>query len=314
MEEITLVTDFFDIGRGQDKNKDLRRTAQRYFDEFKRWARIQNTLVVYTDSDSAEIIKGIRAEYGLEDKTIIVQTDNLFELVPGLLPKLEKISHNKDFLNFRYLPEASSNNPKYDYLWMMKYYFMNDAYERGLLSENVVWMDFGFDHGGITYSDAEDYNFLWKYDFKNKIHISCLHDPDSVIGMQSLQFQDDCVMGCMYGLSRELVPIFWHLVEDAMNALLMLDCMDDDQQLVLMAYKARPEIFEVHVTDWQMIMKEMGATHMKVREKLPMQAQAENPYKKMLRIAVRKIVPNKNDPKHAFAKRCYNAAIRVYGK
>ena len=314
MEEITLVTDFFDIGRGQDKNKDLRRTAQRYFDEFKRWARIQNTLVVYTDSDSAKIIKGIRAEYGLEEKTIIIQIDNLFELVPGLLPKLEKISHNKDFLNFRYLPEASSNNPKYDYLWMMKYYFMNDAYERGLLSENVVWMDFGFDHGGITYSDAEDYNFLWKYDFKNKIHISCLHDPDSVIGMQSLQFQDDCVMGCMYGLSRELVPIFWHLVEDAMNALLMLDCMDDDQQLVLMAYKARPEIFEVHVTDWQMIMKEMGATHMKVREKLPMQAQAENPYKKMLRIAVRKIVPNKNDPKHAFAKRCYNAAIRVYGK
>lgn len=314
MEEITLVTDFFDIGRGQDKNKDLRRTAQRYFDEFKRWARIQNTLVVYTDSDSAEIIKGIRAEYGLEEKTIIIQIDNLFELVPGLLPKLEKISHNKDFLNFRYLPEASSNNPKYDYLWMMKYYFMNDAYERGLLSENVVWMDFGFDHGGITYSDAEDYNFLWKYDFKNKIHISCLHDPDSVIGMQSLQFQDDCVMGCMYGLSRELVPIFWHLVEDAMNALLMLDCMDDDQQLVLMAYKARPEIFEVHVTDWQMIMKEMGATHMKVREKLPMQAQAENPYKKMLRIAVRKIVPNKNDPKHVFAKRCYDAAIRVYGK
>lgn len=314
MEEITLVTDFFDIGRGQDKNKDLRRTAQRYFDEFKRWARIQNTLVVYTDSDSAEIIKGIRAEYGLEEKTIIIQIDNLFELVSGLLPKLEKISHNKDFLNFRYLPEASSNNPKYDYLWMMKYYFMNDAYERGLLSENVVWMDFGFDHGGITYSDAEDYNFLWKYDFKNKIHISCLHDPDSVIGLQSLQFQDDCVMGCMYGLSRELVPIFWHLVEDAMNALLMLDCMDDDQQLVLMAYKARPEIFEVHVTDWQMIMKEMGATHMKVREKLPMQAQAENPYKKMLRIAVRKIVPNKNDPKHAFAKRCYDAAIRVYGK
>lgn len=314
MGEITLVTDFFDIGRGQDKNKDLRRTAQRYFDEFKRWARIQNTLVVYTDSDSAEIIKGIRAEYGLGEKTIIIQIDNLFELVPGLLPKLEKISHNKDFLNFRYLPEASSNNPKYDYLWMMKYYFMNDAYERGLLSENVVWMDFGFDHGGITYSDAGDYNFLWKYDFKNKIHISCLHDPDSVIGLQSLQFQDDCVMGCMYGLSRELVPTFWHLVEDAMNALLMLDCMDDDQQLVLMAYKARPDLFEVHVTDWQMIMKEMGAAHMKVREKLPMQAQAENPYKKMLRIAVRKIVPNKNDPKHAFAKRCYNAAIRVYGK
>ena len=27
MGEITLVTDFFDIGRGQDKNEELRRTA-----------------------------------------------------------------------------------------------------------------------------------------------------------------------------------------------------------------------------------------------------------------------------------------------
>ena len=312
MEEITLVTDFFDIGRGQDKNKDLRRTAQRYFDEFKRWARIQNTLVVYTDSDSAEIIKGIRAEYGLGEKTIIIQIDNLFELVPGLLPKLEKISHNKDFLNFRYLPEASSNNPKYDYLWMMKYYFMNDAYERGLLSENVVWMDFGFDHGGITYCDEKDYDFLWNYEFGGKIHISCLHDPDSVIGMQSLQFQDDCVMGCMYGLPRELVPEFWHLVRNAMEALLMLDCVDDDQQLVLMAYKARPELFTVHVTGWQMIMKEMGATHMKLQKKeLPKQ---ENKFKKFLRQTYRKIIPNRNDLKRNYAKRSYEAAVRVYGK
>ena len=40
MGEITLVTDFFDIGRGQDKNEELRRTASKYFDEFKRWARL----------------------------------------------------------------------------------------------------------------------------------------------------------------------------------------------------------------------------------------------------------------------------------
>ena len=108
---------------------------------------------MYTDSDSAEIIKGIRAEYGLGEKRLLYRLIICLNLYQSL-PKLEKISHNKDFLNFRYLPEASSNNPKYDYLWMMKYYFMNDAYERGLLSENVVWMDFGFDHGGITYSDA----------------------------------------------------------------------------------------------------------------------------------------------------------------
>ena len=125
MGEITLVTDFFDIGRGQDKNEELRRTASKYFDEFRRWARIQNKLIVYTDSKSAETIKAIRAEYGLLDKTVIVATDNLFELEGDLLARMEKASGNQDFLDFRYLPEASSNNPKYDYLWMMKYYFMD---------------------------------------------------------------------------------------------------------------------------------------------------------------------------------------------
>ena len=302
MGEITLVTDFFDIGRGQDKNEELRRSASKYFDEFRRWARIQNKLIVYTDSKSAETIREIRAEYGLSDKTVIMETDNLFELEGGLLERMEKASVNRDFLNFRYLPEASSNNPKYDYLWMMKYYFMNDA----------VWMDFGFDHGGITYSDENDFDFLWNYDFDGKIHISCLHDPDSVIGMQSLQFQDDCVMGCMYGLPRELVPEFWNLVRNAMEALLMLDCVDDDQQLVLMAYKARPEIFHVHVTGWQMIMKEMGADHMKLKQKAA--PKQENKYKKLLRQTYRKIVPNKNDPKRNYARRSYDAAVRVYGK
>ena len=119
MGEITLVTDFFDIGRGQDKNEELRRTASKYFDEFRRWARIQNKLIVYTDSKSAETIKAIRAEYGLLDKTVIVATDNLFELEGDLLARMEKASRNQDFLDFRYLPEASSNNPKYDYLWIM---------------------------------------------------------------------------------------------------------------------------------------------------------------------------------------------------
>lgn len=312
MGDITLVTDFFDIGRGQDKDSELRRTAAKYFEEFRRWAGIQNTLIVYTDTKSAETIKAIRAEYGLEEKTVIVETNHLFELEPELFKKMEKASQNKDFINFRYLQQASSNNPKYDYLWMMKYYFMNDAYEKGLLTEDVVWIDFGFDHGGITYPDAEDFKFHWKYNFNGKIHISCLHDPDSVIGMQSLQYQNDCVMGCMYGLSRELVPTFWQLVRNAMEALLMLDCVDDDQQLVLMAYKARPELFEVHVTGWQMIMKEMGADHMKVKEKVtPI---PENPYKKMLRQAYRKIIPNKNDLKRDYAKRCYDTAARIFGK
>ena len=63
---------------------------------------------------------------------------------------------------------------------------------------------------------------------------------------------------------------------------------------------------------WQMIMKEMGADHMKIKQKeAPKQ---ENKYKKILRQTFRKIIPNKNDLKRNYAKRSYDAAIRVYGK
>lgn len=312
MSELTLVTDFFDIGRGKDKNSELRRTSAKYMEEFKRWARIRNHLIVYTDPGSAEEIMKIREEYGLADKTTIIEIEDLFGLEPELFAKMERISKDEAFLKFRYLPEASSNNPKYDYLWMMKYYFMNDAYNRGLLNEDVAWVDFGFDHGGIVYYDENDYDFTWEYDFGGKIHIFCLEDPNKVSCVTTLQYLPDCVMGCMYGLSREMVPTFWKVVREAMEALLMIECVDDDQELVLMAYKKYPEYFTVHVTGWQMALKECGGDHMKVREAVA--APKENKIKRAIRLAVRKVIPNKNDPARQYADRCFEEAKRLHGR
>ena len=311
MGEITLVTDFFDIGRGQDKNQELRKTAEKYLDAFKHWARIQNKLIVYTDSKSAGKVMEIRESFGRGEQTTIIEIDNLFELEGELFERMKKAAEGPAFLNFRYLPEAFSNNPKYDYLWMMKYYFMNDAYNRGLLSDQVVWIDFGFDHGGLRYY-SEDFDFKWEYDFGDKINIFCLYSPDLVAGIETLQYLDDCVEGSMYGLPRELVPTFWQLIRNAMEALLMLDCVDDDQLLVMMAYKARPDLFKVEVTEWQMALKLRGGDHMRVKPKKVYKQ--ENKYKRMLRLAIRKFIPNKNDPKRLYAKRCYDTAVKFYGK
>lgn len=44
-DEITLVTAFFDIGRGDLDNESLRRTTGRYMDDFSRWARLKNKMV-----------------------------------------------------------------------------------------------------------------------------------------------------------------------------------------------------------------------------------------------------------------------------
>ena len=97
-----------------------------------------------------------------------------------------------------------------------------------------------------------------------------------------------------------------------MEAVLMLDCVDDDQLLVLMAYKDRPDLFEVHVNGWNLAIKLCGGDHMRAKEIT--QAPEENPVKRALSLAVRKVIPNPADPKRNYAKRCYENAIKFYGK
>ncbi len=314
MSELILVTDFFDVGRGNDSDPTLRRTSSKYMEEFKRWARIHNRLIVYTDPASAPEIREIRKSFGMEEKTTIIVIEDVFSLEPELFAKMDKFSKEESYLKFRYLPKASSSNPKYDYLWMMKYYFMNDALERGLLDgvDNIAWFDFAFDHGGAVYYDETDFDFTWEYDWQGKIHIFCLKDPDKTSCITTLQYLPDCVQGCMYGVATSMVPVFWKMVREAIEALLMIEVLDDDQEMVLMAYKKYPENFVVHITDWQMGLKECGGAHMKLRKKDP--APQENKWKKAIRLAIRKVIPNKKDPAWMYSKTVYEEAKRIFGR
>ena len=78
MPNITIVTAFFDIGRGRlPKEKHGRvlphyqhRSVDTYFEFFKNLARLKNDLVVYTTEDFVDRIVEIRTSYGLEDKKI----------------------------------------------------------------------------------------------------------------------------------------------------------------------------------------------------------------------------------------------------
>ena len=72
------------------------------------------------------------------------------------------------------------------------------------------------------------------------------------------------------------------------------------------------DLFKVEVTEWQMALKLRGGDHMRVK---PARVyKQENKYKRMIRLAVRKFIPNKKDPKRLYAKRCYDKAVRFYGK
>lgn len=268
MSEITVVTGFFDIGRGGIKGElsKYSRSNDKYFSYFSRWARMRNQLVVYTEPEYTERVMEIRRSYGLADKTTVIPVENIFTVEPDIYKRMKLVEKESSFRELRYYREAMSNGADYDYIMLMKYWMMKDAQERGLLSDTTAWIDFGFDHGGTKYIDEDDWDFLWQYDFEDKIHLFSLCDPEKINAWESLQLFPEVIMGAPLTLSTVRVAKLYELVRKAMEALLMLEAYDDDQQLLLMAYKWAPEEFAIHISDWFLPIREYGGSHMKVRE------------------------------------------------
>lgn len=269
MKELTLVTAFWDVGRGDlSAGHAIPRTNQRYYDEFKIWARMKNKLIVYTDPQTAEIVKQIRSDFGLGDRTIIHVIDNVFDIEPSLFLRMKAVEQNNGFHNFRYFKNAMSNVAKFDYAWLMKYWCLMKAAEDADENTMFAWMDFGFNHIDVCYTNPDEFAFLWKCSLsEDKIHVFSLMPTDGFTAVESLQYLFDCMLGVVSIVPQKLCGSLWKVIKKAMEALLMLDCIDDDQQLLLMATRECPELFEIHQSDWFMPIKEHGGAHLTVRKK-----------------------------------------------
>lgn len=309
--EITLVTAFFDIGRENIPNKELQRTNKQYFSFFEHWARMKNNLIVYTESKNVETVLQIRKNFGLESRTTIVSIDNIFEVEEDLYTKMCLIENREDFKKFRYYEKAYSNTAKYVYIMFMKYWVLQDAFARKIILTNkVAWIDFGFGHGEERYPNAEEFSFLWDYNFSKKISLFCLNNPDKLLGADSLQLLNDCIMGCLIYIPTDMIESFWMLLLECVKALLSLDCIDDDQQLLLMAYKRQPELFEIHISDWFMPLKEYGGEHLTISSKVK-ETNWNTHIKQLLKCFAERLFGNGGGAKR-FAKRSYERAKKFY--
>ena len=248
MKKIKIVTAYFDIGRADSEVSP--RSNNEYIDYFRFWAGIQNEMVIYCQSDYEMQIRSIREEHGLENKTEIITVDNVFGIEPSLLARMEKIQNDTSFSDFRYYSKAMSNNAKYDYIMLMKYWFMADAARRSKEDCFIAWNDFGYNHGNAYYKNSKDFSFEWEYDFPERINAFCLKNPDSQSLIDSLQFQCDCFIGSPIIIPKKMCEWSWNNIKGAMEALLDIGCIDDDQHLQLMVYKKNPELYSIVICDW----------------------------------------------------------------
>ncbi len=297
-KEITIVTAFFDIGRSNWQGE-MQRSNDKYVEFFQFWARIKNKLIVYTSSEYSQRVMDIRAAYGLADRTQVIVIDDKESLDREVYDLMEKDLANpitQDFRVEKNHPEVY--NPVYNYIVYLKFVLL--AKTTGDESEMLAWMDFGYNKGGHYYTQAEDFDFLWTVDLsEDKIHLFTLANKEELDELPIFEV----VRTLEVYISGEIVVVPRHLMSEFVSLcrraeIFLADCgfSDDDQTILLMAYRTKPELFELHkMLGWCDQMKLTADKHFTTRKG------ANVPHKEAKRLAKK----NWHDGNHRAALKHY---------
>ena len=301
MKPIRIVTAYFDIGRAHFEGYE--RDSETYFAYFRFWARIRNDMLVYCAPEHAERVLSIRAAFGLAERTEIVTVPDLFAIEPELYRKMQQAADDPGFQSFRFY-RAPENGAPYSYVTMLKAWCLADAAARVQDDCMLAWVDFGINHGGVTYAKSEEFDFLWEYEFPEKITAFCHADPATVSLIDTLQYMMPYFDGSVVVLPKALAPHYWESVRGAMEALVRLGCVDDDQMLLLIAYKYEPELFDIRLEKAWYSAFSLCSHRAFTLVRRPEASSDGKSARIMARLA--------QNPQHPFVRRIYDKLIQYY--
>lgn len=257
MSKISIVTAFYNIGRGDwsmnvQKNGGplphyLERSVEKYIDHFTRMCEIDTEIIVYTSSDIAPLLAEI------SPNVRIVEYD-YFNIHQELRDKIETVQTSPEFI--KKINPYQVRNPEYwskDYVGVtsLKAFYITDAFERGLITnEFAAWVDFGYcrDAEHVPTSKKWEYNFT-----PGKMHYFNYRDPNVTNAIQSrhdvsLAVQNNVVyiIGGVFVGQKEQWKILAVDMKEALEHLISVGLVDDDQGLLLMSYFKNPNMYELH--------------------------------------------------------------------
>lgn len=270
--EITLITNFFDIGRGNlPKQKHgiilphfQHRSTEVYFNYFDKLAKIKNDMIVYTSKEYADRIYSIRKKYGLEDRTKIIALDSYcFEpkVFEPWKKRISEIMEDPKFYNRIDKPHFVEYWwPDYTLIQLMKVFYVNHAIENGLVNTNLTaWIDFGYCRDDVTLPPSNE----WKYGFNpDKMHLFSVRPVEPKRPIDDIIFRGDVyVMGCHIIGGKEQWPKFKESVLKNFQLLLDNNLVHYDQTLYLMSYLINQDNFELRYAsdnDWFVVFRKFN--------------------------------------------------------
>ena len=216
---------------------------------------------------------------------------------------MQRAAEDPGFQTFRYY-RAPENGAPYSYVTMLKAWCLSDAAKRTADACMLAWVDFGINHCGVKYAKAEEFDFLWEYEFPEKITAFCHEDPAKVSLIDTLQFMTPVFDGSVVVMPKSLCSNYWESVRGAMEALVKLGYVDDDQMLSLIVYKDQPELFDIHMENGWYSAFELCSN--KVFTLTPHTRPVSDG--KSSRI----VAKLSQQPQHPFIRRMYEKTIRYY--
>ena len=292
--DITIITAFFDIGRGEwrDRGARFQRTVDDYFMMFARLAKLKNQMIVFTEPRLAARALALRRANGLEDRTVIVTIADLFDsdLVGPIKAAVERRMSDL-FRQWVIKPESPEyREPRYVLVNALKSAFVCTALNLGLVeAPQVAWIDFGYCRDDERFDPAEP----WRFDAGDRInlfHIVALDDAPitRVVRTGTVYFQ-----GCHIVGPTAAWPALAKEMSGGLAALLACDLVDDDQTLLLMAWRKSPHSYRIHPVrsqDWFVVFR-------RFRSGVPIETfplrpgprvRVESPLREELRIALKR--------------------------
>ncbi|MCR8676797.1 protein YibB [Campylobacter sp. S4:11] len=239
--EITIVTAFYNIGRTTRGN-------DQYLSYFDFWSGLKNYVVIYTTEDMKELILEKRKQHHLEGKTtIIVKELNEFDF--QTLNKIKETFKNYNQALHRKNPNnIECISPLYCYLMYLKPFFICDAIERGIVSENIMWLDFGFNHGDSFFINKDQFRFLLEKQeniINDKINFFSIKDQEAnTIPEIYYNMEPFLIGGLIYGSNRAWSSFKKNLYE-CMQCFLSFNIVDDDQIMFLWCTRNYPQNYNI---------------------------------------------------------------------
>jgi protein YibB len=248
MSKISIVTAFFDIGRGEwtpDKGLPhyLQRSTDVYIKRFSYLLNLDTDITVYTSPDLVNTLTELSV--GKLAKTTIVGID-LSEF-DSIKERIVDIQQNELFKNS--ISPNQLKNPEYwnsDYVLVtnLKAYFVDLSIKNGLSKNDMVaWIDFGYcrSEQNIPQSNSWEYNFD-----PTKLHLFAYKQYDGKNILEIIATNDVYILGAKVVAHKSMWSIMAQLMKSSQDKLFENNFVDDDQGLWLISSLMEPYLFELH--------------------------------------------------------------------